>query len=382
MELIKLISVLAATLPVVYGAPAQTANSLHPDILAAMKRDLGLEADQAHARVAHDLRGSEAIENLRNSMGESFAGGWVEKDAFYVGVTDEAEAHLVTAAGGKPVVVANSLQRLQSAKSAMDELFKTHAEAKSATSATEGIAAFFVSESTNKVVIEALEDEASQARARDLASQAGLSESEYELRSVATMPSSRADILGGYTYINADANLRCSVGFSVRGGFVSAGHCGRQGSRVVQQGSGTYLGYFRASQVNAGDMSYIETNDNAMLYPSVYGYGYGNYAVYGSQEYARGASVCRSGSTTGLRCGYIGDKGITVQYTDLGTMYGLTQTSACSDHGDSGGSFISNNQGQGVLSGGNGNCNSGQSVSYFYPLNNILNNYGLTLLTA
>lgn len=62
--------------------------------------------------------------------------------------------------------------------------------------------------------------------------------------------------------------------------------------------------------------------------PIVNGYGQGNVTVRGSTEAAVGASVCRSGSTTGWRCGTLQAKNQTVRYAQ-GTVFGLTRTSAC-----------------------------------------------------
>ena len=102
--------------------------------------------------------------------------------------------------------------------------------------------------------------------------------------------------------------------------------------------------------------------------------------VGGSAEAAVGASVCRSGSTTGWRCGTIQAKNQTVRYSQ-GAVYGMTRTNACAEPGDSGGSWISGNQAQGVTSGGSGNCSSG-GTTYFQPVNEILSRYGLSLVTS
>jgi streptogrisin C len=61
-----------------------------------------------------------------------------------------------------------------------------------------------------------------------------------------------------------------------------------------------------------------------------------------------------------------------------GRVSGLTRTSACAQPGDSGGSFISGSQAQGVTSGGSGNCSVG-GTTYHQPVNEILSTYGLTL---
>jgi streptogrisin C len=93
-----------------------------------------------------------------------------------------------------------------------------------------------------------------------------------------------------------------------------------------------------------------------------------------------GASVCRSGRTTGWRCGVIQARNVTVNYAQ-GAVFGLTQSNACAQAGDSGGAWISGNQAQGVTSGGSGNCTTGGTM-FFQPVNEILGAYGLSLVTT
>jgi len=53
----------------------------------------------------------------------------------------------------------------------------------------------------------------------------------------------------------------------------------------------------------------------------------------------------------------------------------------CAEPGDSGGSWLSANQAQGVTSGGSGNCTSG-GTTFYQEINPILAAYGLTLVTS
>ena len=78
---------------------------------------------------------------------------------------------------------------------------------------------------------------------------------------------------------------------------------------------------------------------------------------------------------------------MTVSYVSGETIVNLTQTTACSEGGDSGGSYITSaGQGQGVLSGGSGSCKgrraNARGNSYFQPLQPLLSFYGLTLTTG
>lgn len=377
MEFIKCLSFLTAVLPIVYGAPTSTTKALHPDILAAMKRDFGLNAEQAPARIANDARVSLLIEELRDSTGASFAGAWIESGKAMIAVTDQAAADKVNSQGATPIVVKHSLSALEDAKVVLDKVFGEQNGFKR--SAHDAVAAFYIDQAANKLIFETLES--GRAQADDLAKQAGLSASQYVVQTVSEMPKVKYTIRGGDAY-HINNQFVCSVGFSVNGGFVSAGHCGDRGSDV-ETPNGASLGTFAQSTFPGNaDMSYIRTNAGATLTGYVNGYGNNDFPISGSQEAAIGASVCRSGQTTGVHCGTIKRKNATVNYGSDGSVTGLTGTDACADHGDSGGSWFTGPQAQGVTSGGDGNCNGGAATTYFQPVNEILQTYGLTLVTA
>ncbi|OAA72321.1 secreted serine protease [Cordyceps fumosorosea ARSEF 2679] len=394
MELTKLLTLLATVLPAVYGAPQKMANDMHPDILAAMKRDLGLSSHKEAAdMVARNLQSTDVIENVRRSTGDAFAGGWIHGDEVRVGVTDEAAAAHVTAAGATPIMMRNSLSKLEKIKDGMDKMLIGEGNAtapadpneiKARQSATEGkanIASYFVDVASNKIVIEVIKDD--EAAAKKMAEEAGLAEGEYEVRKVESLASPFYQ--GGDKY-GIDGRFQCSVGFAVQGGFVSAGHCGQTGS-VATTAQGQRIGTFAASVYPGhADMAFIRT-DGLTVEPTVSGYQYGqNYPITGSRELEVGAAVCRSGFRSSVTCGTIRQKGISTQYSDPNGgppsfISGLTATDACSDHGDSGGSVWNAGQAQGVLSGGGGNPYQG-CVTYYYPVNPILQTYGLTLTTT
>ena len=90
--------------------------------------------------------------------------------------------------------------------------------------------------------------------------------------------------------------------------------------------------------------------------------------------------MCRSRSTTGWHCGTIQAKHASVRYPQ-GLITGVTQTDVCAEPGDSGGSWLTGNQAQGVTSGGSGDCTDG-GTTYFQPVNEILFRYGLRLVTG
>lgn len=372
MQITAFLAAVAAFLPIVYGAPTATADSLHPAILAAMKRDLGLDAEQAHVRVARELKATEVIDQLKAKSG--FAGAWLVDGDLNVAVTDDALTSEVAAAGAKAVKVDTPISKLQDAQKKLDAMDFDAALGKREEGAATGIAAYWVDVTANKLVLEALKD--STAQAADLAKSAGLEESEFEVKVVDALPTTFATIRGGDAYyINNSA--RCSVGFSVTTGFVSAGHCGTSGSTAATS-AGATIGTFSGSSFPGNDYSYIRGSSGNTFQGRVNNYSGGTIAISGSTAAAVGASVCRSGSTTGVYCNTVRAIGASVSYAE-GRVTGLTQTNVCAEPGDSGGSFYSGAQAQGVTSGGSGNCQSG-GVTYFQPVNEILSAYGLTLV--
>jgi streptogrisin C len=123
------------------------------------------------------------------------------------------------------------------------------------------------------------------------------------------------------------------------------------------------------------------------LVAAVDGYNEADVPVRGATVAAIGAAVCRSGRTSGWRCGTIEAKNQTVTYSSGETILNLTRTTACSEGGDSGGSFITGaGQAQGVLSGGSGSCKgklpNNRTRSYYQPLLPILQAYNLSLVTG
>ncbi|HEY0698307.1 MAG TPA: ricin-type beta-trefoil lectin domain protein, partial [Micromonospora sp.] len=186
------------------------------------------------------------------------------------------------------------------------------------------------------------------------------------------------DLRGGDQYV-INGNTLCSIGFAVVGGFVTAGHCGAAGSPTLGYNN-VSQGTVAGSSFPGNDYGWVRTNSSWTPRPWVNNYSGGNVSVAGSQDAVIGSSVCRSGRTTGWRCGTILGRNETVNYAQ-GAVYGLTRSNACAEGGDSGGAWISGNQAQGVTSGGSGNCTTG-GTTWFQPVNEILGVYGLSLVTT
>ncbi|MER6676573.1 alpha-lytic protease prodomain-containing protein [Streptomyces sp. NPDC000983] len=339
-------------------------------LLHAMQRDLGIDSGQARTRLANEAEAGATAGRLRLALGPDFAGAWVrgaESATLTVATTGASDVKTIEAQGATAAVVRHSLTALDAAKARLDRA-ATHRT-------TTDTPVWYVDVRTNALVVEAVRPAAGRA----LLAAAGVDGALARIERTAERPRPLYDLRGGDAYY-INGGSRCSVGFAVtRGttqGFATAGHCGRAGNsttgfnRVAQ-------GTFQASVFPGNDMAWVAADSNWTATPNVAGSAV---QVAGSTQAAVGASVCRSGSTTGWRCGTIQQLNTSVTYPE-GTISGVTRTSVCAEPGDSGGSYISGGQAQGVTSGGSGNCTSG-GTTYFQPLNPILQAYGLTLKTT
>ncbi|WP_240777897.1 S1 family peptidase [Nonomuraea basaltis] len=334
-------------------------------MIDALERDLGLSEAQVVTRLANEERAVAVESALTAQLGASFGGAWLNDDAskLMVATTDANAAPTIEAQGAQPVVVKRTLADLNAVMQKLDQAPRQASAAASL---------WYVDVKTNTVSVQAPTVEAADA----LATAAGVDKSMITVSATAERPMTFIDIVGGMPFYIGSS--RCSVGFSVtRGstpGFVTAGHCGRAGARTTNP-----TGTFQGSSFPGNDYAWVAAPGNNAT-PYVRGSGGSLVTVRGSTQASVGSSICRSGSTTGWRCGTIQQHNATVTYPQ-GTVSGLTRTSACAQPGDSGGSFISGSQAQGVTSGGSGNCSVG-GTTYHQPVNEILSVYGLTLRTG
>jgi streptogrisin C len=348
--------------------PTNAPFDIAPDMLAAMHRDLKLDDGQIAVRLRTEAAAPVVEKTLRARLGSAFAGAWIPDGAtrLTVAVTDHQAEAAVRAEGADPKIVARSAGDLASARTKLDR--------NSAHAAAAKVRGWYVDVPGNRVVVLAAPGASAQAAAFAQASGAGA----VTVQTMAEQPRPMYDIRGGDQYV-INGNTLCSIGFAVAGGFVSAGHCGGAGSPTLGYNN-VSQGTFAASVFPGHDYSWIQTNGNWTPQPWVNNYSGGNVLVAGSQDAAIGSSVCRSGRTSGWHCGTILGRNETIVYSQ-GSVSGLSRSDACAEPGDSGGSWISGNQAQGVTSGGSGNCTSGGTM-WFQPVNPILSAYGLSLTTS
>jgi streptogrisin C len=354
------------------GPASQSAGGVAPELLAAMQRDLGVSADQATTRVKRAAWASGVAAQLRSASGDSYAGSWLGKDGttLNIGITDADLAGQVRAAGATPRLVERSVAELDSAKKALDA---------EATRSDRRLPGWYVDVAANQVVVQALAGDTD--RAEDLAEDAGIPAEAVKVV-VTKAPKPLADVIGAEPYfVNlGGGQARCSIGFAVEGGFLTAGHCGPEGTETTDKDN-LDQGVVTASIFpGSADIGLVQTNAGVGLQPFVNDFDGNALPVGGSTEAPVGAAVCRSGSTTGTFCGTILAKNQTVNYPE-GAVTGLTRTDVCAEGGDSGGPWLVGDQAQGVTSGGFGDCTIG-GETFFQPIAEILEDNDLTLLTT
>ncbi|MEV6599820.1 CAP domain-containing protein [Actinoplanes sp. NPDC051346] len=340
-------------------------------LLAAMERDLKLSRSDAEQRLGAEAVTPELESKLRTVTGDAFGGAWISSGTrkLTVAVTDPALADKVRAAGADAKVVEQSRGELEAAQGRLDGR---------AGKAPAQVSGWYVDPSTNTVTL--LARDGGEKKARSWARKAGLDSDAVRVQSVPADFTAMFDVRGGDAFI-INRSSRCSVGFPVTTGFVTAGHCGNRGATTVA--SNNAQGTFRVSNFgNSGgnDYAVVDVNRNWTPKPVVATTG-GEVPIAGSKEAPVGASVCRTGSTTGTRCGVITARNASLTVSGR-AVRGFVITSACAEPGDSGGSLLAGNQAQAVLSGGSGNCRGGRANSVYQPINPVLRAEGLQLVTT
>ena len=390
---------LLAPLPLVFAMASASAagpSDVSPAVRAAMQRDLGLTSAQLSQYLKVERQAALQEKQLAKAQGARFAGSWIERNAdgsFQLVVATTSPGAKNSVPGVEFRSVRHSKAELDAAKAQLDLVAERGAKV------PKGVYGWYVDLPSNTVVVTVGKGQ-QEAGIRFVAA-TGANADAVRLVEEDEQPTLRMSLKGGFGYLRnpGDGYLyACSIGFNVTQngspGYVSAGHCGTAGEPVYYEPSqwtlGQKIGTFAASKFpspgqTGNDYSWVRVDAGNSLLPTVYGWGSGDVTVHGSTEAAVGAAICRSGRTSGWQCGAIEAKNQTVNYSTGETILNLTRTTACSEGGDSGGSFLTGaGQAQGVLSGGSGDCRGKhrRSRSYFQPLLPILQAYNLSLVST
>ena len=357
-----------------------------PAMRATMQRDLNMTTAQLSQYLDVERLAARQRAAVAKSQGKHYAGSWIERKAngdyeFVVATTSPSPKG---APSGISVRNArHTLAQLKASKADLDLL------ASRAGSVPAGVYAWGVDVQTNAVTLDVAPG--AQEAAIDFVAASGADASTIRFNIMESAPRPLVTLEGGSEYLSQSGGsyYYCSVGFGVtRSGvqaYVTAGHCGNTNDGVFTLANrrtvGPQIGSFKSSFFGgSGDGAHVELFGGHSVSATVAGY---NQPVRGQAVAPEGAAVCRSGRTTGLKCGTILSYNQTVNYPEA-TINGLTSVKVCAEGGDSGGSFISGDQAQGVLSGGNYSCKGKQAslaTSYFQPIAEILGSQ-LTLKTS
>lgn len=370
------------------GAPEVTGA-----VFEALQRDLGLTAEQVTWQLAAQKAARQLNAELAPRLGADFAGSWYDQKSgkLVVAVSSAKRSAQVRDAGARPVVVANSMAELTAVEDKLDTL------ADKDRAAMNGITSWRIAPKRNAVVVTV---QKSKPRAAALS---GLGQA-VQIEESAVTPTLTQEWLHG-----GDPYNGCSVGFNAADAagtphVVTAGHCGTP-SDLAFHANGIHIGQFVASRFPGRDYAAVRVDNTAHWvqgpYVNAYNGAGGVYIVAGwfLDRAPEGTFMCKSGRTTGLTCGSVTASSVDVDYFDnngnfIGRVEDLTQHNACVEPGDSGGSNLSNftadghAMAEGLTSGAalsNGRCLQviGQeNVSWYQPVFEALNEYGLSLYTG
>jgi streptogrisin C len=315
-------------------------------------------------------------QRLSGSLGAAFAGSWLDKTTgeLVVGTTDASHSARIRAAGATPKLVRHSVTELKKTQSTLDNR---------SAGVPASVAGWYVDAPSNEVVVSVV---GGDPAGRAWATAAGIP---VRVEQVKSAPRPLWAVIGGQgLYFSGGA---CSVGFNAYDDddhyVITAGHCTELGGTV--RGVDGTIGKVAKSSFPGNDYGTVKvTHSDVSTPPRVDRYEDGSdVRIEGADVVGVGGRICRSGITTHWQCGRVEALDETVNYGNGNIVKGLTQTDACAEPGDSGGSFVSRPssgsgtklvQAQGMTSGGSGDCHEG-GTTFFQPVKEVLNRYDLTL---
>lgn len=184
---------------------------------------------------------------------------------------------------------------------------------------------------------------------------------------------------GGDAVYSRDAagTFRCSLGFNTQDGagnyyFLTAGHCTNGTTDWYSDRLVTHIGTTAGSSYPGNDYGLVAYDPEQPVPPGTVG----NQEITGAADAQRGQAACRRGSTSGTHCGRVTGVNWSARYPD-GVVTGLIRTNICAEPGDSGGPLYADDQALGLTSGGSGDCSTPSSVSFYQPVTEALNAFGV-----
>jgi hypothetical protein len=371
------------------GAPVST--GVDAGAAAAVANDKGISVAEAERLLAQQQAFGDKGVKLEKSLKGRSAGSYLDADGNLVVTSLDATSDAVVAKGGARA------QRVDDSGARLDHIMQ-QLNKQAERNGAGGLQGWYVDIPTNTVVVTVTvgaDDPKTKAMTKLAATFGASLRIEYASAQVA--PTTTAEYLTGGSQIVIPGGGTCSIGFNTvdaanRPVVLTAGHCVEVGSSISRNG---YL-------IGSGRTKYFPGDDFGTFwnsYPSywvptasvnMYNGRYMN--VRGSWTNPPvGATVCKSGRTTGWTCGTITALNSSVVYKGGRYMSGLVQHNACVEGGDSGGANMSSGgYALGVTSGASTNITTGKclskqgqpNVSWYQPIGEALNANGLRLLVT
>jgi hypothetical protein len=372
------------------GGPPDLA-VVDPGAAAAFAKDKGISVSEATRRLAKQQAQGEKGAKLENSIKGHSGGSYLDADGNLVVTSLDATSDAVVAKSGARA------QRVDDSSARLDDIMKK-LDKQADTNGAGGVQGWYVDVPSNTVVMTVTvgADDAQTKAMTKLAGKFGTSV-RIEFASAQVAPTTTAQYLTGGIQIVIPSGGTCSVGFNTvdaanRPVVLTAGHCVELGQQISRDGF--FIGSGRTKNFPGDDFGSFWNSYPSYWIPtaSVYTYNGSYMTVRGAWTNPPvGATVCKSGRTTGWTCGTITALNQSVTYTGGKVMSGLVRHNACVEPGDSGGANMSSGGfALGVTSGAStdiatGKCLSklGQAnVSWYQPIGEALSVAGLRLLVA
>jgi len=377
MRIFGALTLVSAAISATLLAPTATAApDYDPAMLTALATQLG--TDQQHA--ADRLDREQFLDSTLSSLAVPTDGAFFDGTGTLVVNTPAAFADQVRRAGLTPRTTARGERALTALAKRVEKVIGADVEQ---------VQAWGPDLVADTVVVTVEPDATAQLRAKLTALDGVTVVTGTERGAVL-----HADVVPG-RIMDLVPGTNCSLGFpGTRNGakvLLTAGHC-VEGNPDVLDANGTHIGKGIATRFPSVDMGlmsiaaedtgrgYVDTQMGTTV------------AVRGLSKAAVGSTICKAGNTTGWTCGKISSYNQTVRYSGESTATtGLARSTVCTEGGDSGGAYISGNSAQGMTSGGPSNgidCGFNQganvtgSYSYYQPVVDAANYYGVTLTTS
>jgi len=359
-------------------APPQRGGSGLAEARDALTRELGISEEEAAQRVGRQEEQVDLAERLEREVGAEFVGAFIDdRGVLRVNVTGETAAERVRQAGAEPARVVHDRHALGAALEALNH----------APGAPTG-SSWAIDEPTNAIVVRLPPGASTSPAGRaflDVAHRTGV-------RVVVEEVAASVEPAAFYGGEETDQQTRCTAGFIASSGssqyVITAGHCTDTAGPYYDT-DGVLIGYPVASAFPGDDAGAILITNPGPLDPRGAILSRGRVIdIIGQSTPLVGKVVCKQGKTTGTTCGRITRLNTSSRY-DAGYVFGLIESRACTDKGDSGGPLWMTSESPtsagrravGIVSGRTAGlpCDSPDFRSYHQPIAEVLSAWNLTL---